>query len=352
MASLEGSAWRVQQNQFKPFDVIPIANARVRYSRVNTTSTRPITIASLDFEITPLTNHDVILDKADLTVPDGRIECLTKASGFAPPVTCRTRDNVTLLYRLTLKEDIDISSAATTSIFTLDICIKATVLLSDDCQPKITMQWRTNIDFSVPVNPLFGAPMQSLQRPRRPSNSSVTTNQGGGSISNSIPDNRSTHSTDSGITISFSGPRYVHVGEEFHWDVFIVNKSSKPRKFVLAAMPKRKMTDARKNVARPSSTSSAGLRVEPIAEAVTDDNFVYAMQKNGVPYDTDLVCLNMDVRAGPLPPGTCHLTKLKMLPLIAGPLQVEAVKVVDLMNNDSTTIKDLPDIIALAPTGN
>lgn len=51
----------------------------------------------------------------------------------------------------------------------------------------------------------------------------------------------------------------------------------------------------------------------------------------------------------PLPPGTCYLTKIRMLPLAAGPLQIEAVKVVDMGNNDSTTIKDLPNIIAVPP---
>lgn len=68
---------------------------------------------------------------------------------------------------------------------------------------------------------------------------------------------------------------------------------------MLAAMPKRKKTDIRRHVARPSSSAvSVGLKGEKIAEAVTDDNFVYAMQKNAVPYDTDLVCLNMEIRAG------------------------------------------------------
>lgn len=297
--STENSAWRVQQHRYKPFNVLPIANARVRYSRVNTISSRPVTVASLDFEVTPLADYDVILDKAELTVPDGNVDCLTKSSGFVPPITCRPRDNVTLIYRLTPREDIDISSSTTASMFVLDISIGAKVILSETSQSKIVMQWRTNVDFSLPLNPSFGAPAKVMQRSRRPSNLSVSTNHGG-SMSTSNPENRkSHHSSDNGVTISFSGPQHVEVGKEFYWDVFIVNKSTRPRKFVLAAIPKRKKTDIRRHVARPSSSAvSVGLKGEKIAEAVTDDNFVYAMQKNAVPYDTDLVCLNMEIRAG------------------------------------------------------
>ncbi|KAI5283243.1 hypothetical protein KEM55_001674, partial [Ascosphaera atra] len=49
----------------------------------------------------------------------------------------------------------------------------------------------------------------------------------------------------------------------------------------------------------------------------------------------------------PLPPGTSHLTRLKLLPLAPGPLQVESVRLVDMNSNDSVEIKDLPEIIAL-----
>ncbi|KLJ09841.1 hypothetical protein EMPG_14736 [Blastomyces silverae] len=70
------------------------------------------------------------------------------------------------------------------------------------------------------------------------------------------------------------------------------------------------------------------------------------MQKNAIPYDTELICLSTDIRVGPLPPGTCHSTELKLLPLAAGVLHVEAVRLVDLNTNEALDIRDLPDIVS------
>lgn len=69
----------------------------------------------------------------------------------------------------------------------------------------------------------------------------------------------------------------------------------------MAAVPRRKRAEVRssRHIARLSSSSaSSGRREEQIAEAVTDENIVYAMQKNATPYDTELICLSTDIRVG------------------------------------------------------
>jgi hypothetical protein len=48
----------------------------------------------------------------------------------------------------------------------------------------------------------------------------------------------------------------------------------------------------------------------------------------------------------PLLPGTCHSTELILLPLMIGPLHLEAVRLIDLNSNETIDIRDLPDIIA------
>lgn len=48
----------------------------------------------------------------------------------------------------------------------------------------------------------------------------------------------------------------------------------------------------------------------------------------------------------PLLPGTCHSTEIKLLPLATGPLHLEAVRLVDVNTNETTDIRDLPDILA------
>lgn len=52
-----------------------------------------------------------------------------------------------------------------------------------------------------------------------------------------------------------------------------------------------------------------------------------------------------DKFSSPLLPGTCHSTELVLLPLTTGSLHLEAVRLVDLNTNETTDIRDLPDIV-------
>lgn len=38
---------------------------------------------------------------------------------------------------------------------------------------------------------------------------------------------------------------------------------------------------------------------------------------------------------------------MRLLPLAAGPLRLEAVRIVDVSTNETTDIRDLPDIVAV-----
>jgi len=50
----------------------------------------------------------------------------------------------------------------------------------------------------------------------------------------------------------------------------------------------------------------------------------------------------------PLNPDSCLSTDLKFLPLAQGRLQIEAIRVIDVVVNDSIDIRDVPDIIVEA----
>ncbi|KAL1954656.1 hypothetical protein VTO42DRAFT_850 [Malbranchea cinnamomea] len=347
-AQLEGGIYSIQQQTCNPFRVIPIASARVRYSRLNSYSSRPITIASLDFEVTPFTSFDVTLDEAKLSLSAGSVESLTSLTDFAPPVICRPRDDVTLVYKLTPDDRHDPTSSTTAIVSVLNIYLGATISVSDVCRPKIIMQWKTNVDFSMPLNPTFGAPSQVLQRANRPASLSVgsaqrvSTPPSVGAAAN----RKSYSSTNLGVTISFSGPPEVTVGTPFHWDVFIVNRSDKTRNFAMAPIPRRKRSDSRKHATRPSSASVSSFKGTDVAEAVADENIVYAKQKNAALYETQLISLSTDIRVGPLPPNTCHASELNLLPLSPGTLQLDAVRLIDLATNDSIDIRNLPDTVA------
>ncbi|KAL4782973.1 TRAPP trafficking subunit Trs65-domain-containing protein [Aspergillus varians] len=348
----EDPIYNVLQESGHPTRIVPAASARIRYSRLNSFSGRPTTIANLDFEITPFLNCEVIFDKADLRLSDGSIEILTDGTGLAPPVTCYPRDDITLIYKLTPEYGPDSRDLTTVTVSTLDISLEAIIKVSENCNPRILMQWTTNIDFSMALNPNFGAPSQALQRTNRPTSLSTIPGQvgavsGGVQTSRTSLRERAYSTTDMGVTMSFSGPQSVDVGKPFSWNVFIVNRSTTPRKFAMIAIPRRKVANARGHVARPSSSSMSNRRSDQVAEAVTDDNIVHAMQKSVAGQEADLVCLSTDVRVGPLLPGTCFATELKFLPLAVGSLRLESVRLIDVNTNETTDIKDLPDILSL-----
>ncbi|KAH1729378.1 hypothetical protein KXX60_003075 [Aspergillus fumigatus] len=352
----EDPIYNVQQRSGHPIRVVPAASARIRYSRLNSFSGRPTTIASLDFEVTPFLNCDVLFDKAELRLSDGKIETLSEDPGLKPPIICRPRDDVTLIYKLTPGYSQDSSLSTTVLVSVLDISLEAVIQVSDDCHPRILMQWRTNIDFSMILNPTFGGPSQALQRSNRPVSLSVGQHQVNVLASGPPPSwsslrDRASSITDMGVTISFTGPSRVEVGKPFSWDVFIVNRSTIARKFAMVAIPRRKRADQRGHVTRPSSSSLSSLKGDGVAEAVTDDNIVHAMQKTVAGQEAELICLSTEIRIGPLPPGTCYSTELKLLPLAVGPLHLEAVRLVDAHTNETTDIRDLPDIVAFDRNG-
>ncbi|KAL3460700.1 TRAPP trafficking subunit Trs65-domain-containing protein [Aspergillus heterothallicus] len=348
----EDLIYNVLQESGHPMRIVPAASARIRYSRLNSFSSRPTTIANLDFEVTPFLKSEVVFDKADLRLSDGSIELLTNGPGLVPPVTCQPRDDITLIYKLTPEYGPDQNPSTTAMVSVLEISLEAVIKVSDNCNPRILMQWTTNIDFSLALNPSFGGPSQAMQRVNRPMSLSTLAGQpgnaaGGTQINRTSLRERAYSSADLGVTMSFSGPSSVEVGKPFSWNVFIVNRSATPRKFAMVAIPRRKVSNAKGHVARPSSSSISNRRSDQVAEAVTDDNIVHAMQKNVAGQDADLVCLSTDVRVGPLAPGTCFATELRFLPLVVGFLRLESVRLIDASSGESTDVRDLPDILSL-----
>ncbi|RAH42137.1 TRAPP trafficking subunit Trs65 domain-containing protein [Aspergillus brunneoviolaceus CBS 621.78] len=347
----EDPIYHIQQRSGHPIRVVPAASARIRYARLNSYSGRPTTVASLDFEVTPFLTCDVTFDKAELRLSDGTIETLSDAPGLVPPIRCLPRDDITLVYKLTPEDGQNPSPSTTVLVSVLDISLEAVIHLSHNCNPRILMQWRTNVDFSMPLNPTFGAPSQALQRNNRPASLPMNQNlnnamAGGTGVNRSSLRDRAYSTTDLGVSITFTGPPRVEVGKPFSWNVFIVNRSTTARKFAMIAIPRRKRPDPRTHTARPSSSSASIRKEAQIAEAVTDDNIVHALQKSVAGQEAELVSMSTDVRAGPLLPGTCFATELKLLPLAVGALRLEAVRLVDVNTNETTDIRDLPDILS------
>lgn len=239
---------------------------------------------------------------------EGSAENLGKGHAPSLPMTCGPRDNPTFLFRLTPYDSPAEGARYSSNSKSLDISIDATVDASVACQPRIEMRWKTGVDFSTALNPNFGAPNQSMQRRKRPAN--IAMNQAvsseyaaprPGPVSSdgeTFRGERAASLNDLGISITFTAPDTIYVGEPFSWDVFVVNRSSKARKLALVAIPKRRRGDIKAHLSRPSTSSTGSRKDIRMADAVTDESLLFAMQRNASKEAVQLVGLNNDIIIG------------------------------------------------------
>lgn len=371
--------WTLKSLPPAAFRAIPALSAKVRYSSSSSHTGKVTLIASLEIETAPFFDNDIVITNIAIQLFEGLAQDLNTCGGLILPIRCRPKDNPIFLYRLIPTEkDADGSILSSTSRM-LEIAIDATVIVSESCRPQIKMRWKTGVDFSIPLNPSYGAPGQSLQRNKRPASLPVPlSNSSNGTMSALAQEDdaanalstpmrqRAVSTSDLGITITFTAPSEVRVGQPFSWDVFIVNKSSRPRKIMIVVIPKRRRGDHRGHLSKSSSSSISAHKGNGNADAVMDENRLYAFQRNVGTDIPQLVALSTDLKIGyasslnqcschmmlifcqrPLNPGLCYNAALKFLPLAQGVLQIEAVRVVDMASEQSVDIQDLPDILAV-----
>ncbi|KAL8748482.1 MAG: hypothetical protein Q9184_007270 [Pyrenodesmia sp. 2 TL-2023] len=339
----------------KPFPALPAISARVRYSKSGAYTGRHCIIASLDIETAPFQEDKIELTDVNMLLSDGTAEDICRSHGINLPITCRPRDNIVFLFRLLPDYDHTSTSKANSNSRTLDVSIDARVLISGECRPNIQMRWKTLVNFSTVLNPKYGTPAQTMQRSRRSSSLSVPTdteNRGPEDGDEySVSTQRGSSFSTFGLTLTLTAPKDVYVGQPFTWDVFLVNNSSKPRRLAILVIPKRKFVDHKNNISKTSMSSTVtGQGAKPgrigIADAVMDENRLYTMQQGLAKEEVGIISLSTEVHVGTLNPGFCHNTELKFLPLAKGVLHIEAVRVVDLVENKSVDIHDLPEIVA------
>lgn len=294
----------------RPFRAIPAISARVRYTRSKGDGGKPTIIASLDIESAPFFDNEVTITIVDIVLTEGLAVDLSGGHALTLPMTCRPRDNLVFLFRLTPNGSI--SDGSNSNPRTLDIKIDATVLVSDVCHARIEMRWKAGVDFSTALNPSYGTPNQPMQRNKRPASLPVPPVPVNG---NSMP--AAPHATGSqseagvspkrslpnlvnnlSVTITLTAPRDVHVGVPFSWAIFVVNRSSISRKLAIMVIPKRRGNDLRDHMSKPSSSSAAGSIKMGNINAVLDETHLYAMQRNNRCDTVPIVSLSPDVNLG------------------------------------------------------
>ncbi|KAL8871878.1 MAG: hypothetical protein Q9174_002391 [Haloplaca sp. 1 TL-2023] len=340
----------------KPFSAVPAISARVRYSRSSAPSNRPCTTASLDVETSPFQDEKVELTDVRMQLDNGSVEDLCIGRALNLPLTCGPRDNTIFLFRLMPNADHMQDPSINATSQTLDISLDACVLSADSCQPRIKMRWKTMVDFTAALNARHRGLGQNLQRNSRPPSTPIGPDKemsedvdtARGSNEKAQQQQQATSASELGLTLTLTGPKDVYVGQPFTWDVFVVNRSNKVRKLGLMVIPRRRFGEHKSHMSKTSisATTSSQRRDMDHADAIMDENRLYAIQKSNSKEAVDIVCLSTDVRLGNLNPGFCHNAELKFLPLAKGILHIEAVRVVDLGTSDSVDIRDLPEIVA------
>ena len=293
------------------FRGLPAISSRVRYSKSNGRAGRVSVVATLDVETGAFSDEDISITHVNMQLSEGSAEDMGK--GIAPllPLKCRPKDNPTFLFRLTPSgPGLDASNQSFAK--TVLITVHATVLVSETCRPRIEMRWKTGIDFSTALNAPHGAPGPSMQRPKRPvslqrtsstaddDTMPVSTREGKASheSESNAQQHRASSVIDFGISITFTAPKAVYVGEIFSWDVMILNRSSKPRQLALIIIPRRRKGLAATHSAKSSSSSMKGRKDGEFADSVIDENVLYAMQRNAGHEAMQVISMSTDVRVG------------------------------------------------------
>lgn len=287
---------------------MPAITARVRYSKASNIGGKSAITASLDIETTAVVNDEIFLQKVEMRLSEGTTENLGQDLSPMLHVTCKPRDCITFLFRLTPDDSSLGDTGLASNSQSLDVSIDGIVLASKTCLPQIEMRWRTAVEFSSALNPSFGALNQPLQRNQRPANITMSqtvsneldfTKPGQGREDGNAPRKEwATSGTGLGISVTFTAPTEVYVGEPFNLDIFVVNRSTKPRKLAILVIPKRKKAEIKTRVSRISTSSTGGRNDSGIADAVTDESLLYAMQRNATRDGVQIISLSNDTVIG------------------------------------------------------
>lgn len=247
-------------------------------------------MVSLDVEVPQYTTYNVRIKKVVLSLQGGNTNTLSDVDTTA---SHSPGDQLSYLYKATPDLGLDGAPALGGKGHVLTLNIEADVIVSDDCQPNVAIQWKTAIDFTSE---------QQLNDTKAANRLRSASHAG----SVSSPDALLTHdkqeanapSNAINVTLTISGPPSVRVGELFNWDVFIINRSDKIRKLAILVIPKRKQDAHRPQSSQSSIGGHSAETKELVATAVLDENIVYARQKNAKTRPTELVCLTTDIRLG------------------------------------------------------
>nr|CAG8526588.1 5342_t:CDS:10 [Entrophospora candida] len=173
------------------------------------------------------------------------------------------------------------------------------------------------------------------------------------SINNNSHNNNHKEAND-GVVVSFLVSPKVVVGKVFTLNVFILNKSKHPRKFTIIIPNKRRPND---RVIQNLTNSALNSKISPLPLNNTNINDIQSTNpiepymdetdfiKKSLEHETsdaDVICLENNVRIGPLNPSTCESVTLHF---IAVKESLHSIELIQLVDDDTGFITNLRNVL-------
>ncbi|KAF4307282.1 hypothetical protein GTA08_BOTSDO05133 [Botryosphaeria dothidea] len=312
--SVERDLLRPLQNASRrTFRALPALAWRIRYTKSYAPVSDLSIFASFDFEVTGMPGYSLTLNEVGLSLSDGRVEQCGPNLNSGDDNIYKSGDQVALLYKL-MPNNVSKDVTVPMNIHALDVRIRAKVLLSEECQPEVVIDWRTNVDIAHVLKSKLRVPDHLLGRSAHQRN--VSSINPASPLKPSGPDSlpymeagqqEVQASGDIDVAVTIVGPERVYVAEPFVWDVFIVNRSERER------------------------------RVE----------FQVIFKDNSIGKSPDLLLhTSRGLHIGTLAPSACKNTQIELEPFKDGILTVEALRLIDMQTEEYTDIQDLPLIVS------
>lgn len=394
---------RLRHVASSPLPAYAVAVPRLKYTKINTSMPQPSTIASLDIEMISVLDTDGEVETVDVSMANGKVMALMSD---VLPISWRSKDCLSFLYdlqpapsqaELMLSDASNPTLTANLNVDTLSISLVLKVKYSTQSTATIKMSWNATVDFSLALNPSFGAPSQPLQRTNRPSSLNFSpypappkVQKGPHRITTSLTSTRTAstnlqhqiiptaipRSESSVVVVSFTAPTEpARINVPFSWKVIIMNNSLKTVKLAIVPLPRiQRPTNTTQQLAKRHAPKSSNASLPPAsklagqaskghnrnalstAKAVVDEQVLYALHHqtaSAAPSDVDLVSLTAELRIGPLSTGQCYETEIQFVAYKSGLFSVDAVRVVDLVKEAEggvgmiNDIRELPEIFVV-----
>ncbi|ANB13390.1 Uncharacterized protein C14F5.02 [Sugiyamaella lignohabitans] len=335
--------------------VYPALNLRLRCAILSGGGDSENLIASIEITCGETAKVDVLITSVGLELNDGTVYRL---GPIQLPQWLRPGENLVLSYSI---EGIYGTSGGRATPVTINIdCFpsingigkESNSLEPQPSSPHVKTKWDTTVNFENANNSLVPTAVQSplinntnshdtvpIRRAGRPLNRTSSNL----SLNSSNAAARTTRPLLTNLTLSFTGPSAVKVGETFEWKVFAVNRAPVTRNLTLFFQSRETpvSSDRMATISTPTSATSKNIQAFP----VIDRSVLKRMVGSRTVQDKGIVCLVNDVRIGPLLPQACFEATITILALSPGIHTLGDSTLVDLSNGQGYDCGPLLEVV-------